>query len=881
MKKTPCAPVSPVCEYLVNPLGLQTKTPRLSWRLEDPRKGAVQKAYRIVAASTAAKLADGKFDLWDTGRVDSDQCLDVVYAGKKLKARSAVWWKVMVWDMKGDASDWSDPATFEIGLFDKGTLAAKWIGPEKDRTSQALPSPYLRREFTLASEPVKARLHVSACGAMELYLNGAPASADCLAPGWTDYRKHIELVTYDVTSLLRKGANAFGAVLGDGWFAGNLAWGGNRCTGGKNLALLAQLEVELADGSSFTLLTDESWKYTEKGPIRSSDYYHGELYDARLELGAWTEPGYKAAGWKKVKVIPPGPFAIGPRPNNGIQRQQTLTPVKLTEPTPGAYVFDLAQNMVGHVAVRFHAKAGAKFTMRYAEMLNADGTLYTTNYRAAKSTDYYVCRGSTKDDCEIYESHFTFHGFRYVELTGDFEEPPVCEDVCGVVLHTTMTRTGQFECSDALANQLYSNLNWGQVGNYLDVPTDCPQRDERLGWTGDAQVFVRTGAYNRDVAAFFTKWQRDLVDSQHANGAFTDVAPDMLSEGNAGHCAWGDAGVICPWTMYLMYGDTGILREHYGAMARWLDYWASVSTPAGLVRYRGVWHYGDWLSVDCPVDENGNPYCGNAPTPSDLISTAYYARCARIMADVARILGRAADAKKFAALFAKVRKAYQAEFVTPTGRVAGDTQTAYLLTLGFDLVTDKALVAHMLDRLAFLIESRRNTLTTGFVGTPLICPVLSRFGRSDLAYTLFHQTEYPSWNYTILQGATTMWERWNSYTKKHGFGDAGMNSFNHYAYGAIGEWMYATVAGLEVDPAKPGFKHAILQPTPGGKLTHASGSLLTRYGTLSCAWRIDGGSLVTEVVVPPNTTATLRLPGRPARELAAGAYTFKTPYKGN
>ena len=876
---TTCKATGLVCEFLKDPLGLETTTPRLSWRIDDPRTGARQSAYRLVAASSAEKLAAEKYDLWDTGRVASSDTLDIAYAGKRLRSRSSAFWRVMVWDKDGAPSAWSDTARFEIGLFGKGDIVAKWIGAKKPCTKGCEPVPMFRKAFTLAKEPAKARLHASAFGDIAMSVNGRPASGDLLAPGWTDYRKHVELVTWDVTALLRKGENVIGALLGQGWYAGFLVWKGHRNHYGKSPAFLAQLEVEFADGSRQTVASDTTWKYTENGPVRSSDHYMGEDYDAGKEIPGWDAPGFQAKGWKAAAEIADHPAAaLCARLNNGIRRQLELPAKKRTEPEPGRYVFDLGQNMVGWPRLALRGKPGATITIRYAEMLNRDGTLYTANYRSARSTDSYVCRGDTGGAPATFEPHFTFHGFRYVELSGDFATPPECADVTGVVIHTDMIRTGRFECSDPLANRLYSNLNWGHVGNYLDVPTDCPQRDERLGWTGDAQVFVRTAAYNRDIAAFMSKWQRDLDDSQRGNGAYTDVAPDVLLESSAGHCGWADAGVICPWTMYLMYGDTGILRNHYKAMSRWVGYWQSVSTKDGVVRYRDTWHYGDWLAVDCPVNEDGNPLCGSAPTPSDLLSTAYFARSAGIMAEVAKVLGKKADAKKFADLRRKTAAAFRREFVTPGGRVAGDTQTGYLVALGFDLVDDKKTIERMVDRLSFLIESRDCSLTTGFLGTPLLCPVLTRFGRADLAYKLLQRRKYPSWYFQIIDGdATTMWERWNSYSSKHGFGDVGMNSFNHYAYGAVGEWLYATVGGIDL--AEPAFRKIRFAPIPGGDITWARASLLTRHGTAAIEWKRSGkksDALDVKVTVPPNTSAVLELPGLKPREFTSGTFSVNS-----
>ena len=909
-----CLPVGLVAEFLENPICLENRTPRLSWRLDDSRTGARQTAYRIVAASSAAKLEAGAHDLWDTGKVASENSLDIVWGaiqgggglssavGRReggletasplpLRSRSSVFWRVMVWDKDGNPSPWSAAAHFEIGPFAPGDIAASWIGSARPRDKAGLPVPMFRKAFTLAAAPVKARLYATAFGDLAMSVNGRPASADLFVPGWTDYRRRVPLVAWDVAPLLRAGENVLGAMLADGWFAGTMVWPDHRCHYGNRTAFLAQLEVEFADGTSHVVVSDDSWRYTERGPVRDADHYNGETYDARLEMPGWDAPGFAARGWRRAAVVEDRPnAALCGRIAGPVRRQEVLPALRRTEPAPGRYVFDFGQNMVGVPRLALRGRPGAKIAIRYAEMLNPDGTPYTENYRSAKSTDTYICCGAPSsilprlpcgvaDTAETYEPRFTYHGFRYVELSGDFASPPECGDVQGVVIHSDMAQTGAFECSDPLANRLWSNLNWGQRGNYFEVPTDCPQRDERLGWLGDAQVFVRTAAYNRDIAAFMEKWMRDIADAQHADGAFTDIAPDVFPFANHGHCGYADAGVVVPWTMYQFYGDLEILRRHFDAMARWVRWWERVAGPGLVVPYRGEgsWHYGDWLAVDCPVDEDGNPIREGAPTPTDLLATAYFARSAGIVADAARAIGRTADARRFAALRRRVAAAYRREFVTPGGRVAGDTQTGYLVTLGFGLVEDPETVARMVDRLAFLVESRDGSLTTGFLGTPLVCPVLTRFGRADLAYRIFRRRKYPSWYFQILDGdATTMWERWNSYSSRHGFGDANMNSFNHYAYGAIGEWMYETVGGIS--PAEPGFRKIRFAPVPGVGIDWAKASLLTRHGTASIRWRkSSGGRLAIDLVVPPNTTAILELPGQEPRELPSGRHAMAMP----
>jgi alpha-L-rhamnosidase len=523
-------------------------------------------------------------------------------------------------------------------------------------------------------------------------------------------------------------------------------------------------------------------------------------------------------------------------------------------------------------------------------MLQADGTPYTANLRGAKATDIYLCRGA---GVEIYEPRFTFHGFRYVELSG-LKSKPRLDAVTGLVWHTEMTPTGTFTCSDPLVNQLQSNIRWGQRGNFLEVPTDCPQRDERLGWTGDAQVFIPTAAFNYDVSAFFRKWTRDLADGQYPSGAYPDIAPDVFfklwPDNAGGTAAWGDAGVICPWTIYRKYGDIRILEENYSAMARSVAFQEKTSTRL----IRPDTNYGDWLAPDASQ-------AGWAATPSDLIGTAYFAHTAGIMARVARILERDADAKRFTRLHTRVIAAFNRHYVTPDGRIAGDTQTAYLLALGFDLLPEKqrpAALAH-LER---TLKRRNNHLCTGFVGTPLLCPVLTRFGRTDLAYRLLFNEGYPSWFFPIKNGATTMWERWNSWTPDKGFGEVGMNSFNHYAYGAIGEWLYATVGGIS--ELAPGFRRILLRPQPHEKLTHAAATLESPYGRITSKWKRTRATFTWIVEVPPNTQATAVPPGvsldtvkidgqpwdqhagvhgtvlpdnRPALTLLPGRYTFTMP----
>lgn len=866
-------PIKLVCEFLNNPLGLDETKPRLSWKLSDSRPGALQKAYQIQAAASAEALESGPL-LWDTQKVECDAQLDIEWAGAPLSSRQEVYWRVRVWDADSVESPWSEVAHFELGLLSENDWKAQWVGraPSNKETSQ--PAPYLRKPFSLPNKVIKkARLYTACKGVFEAHINGQKVSADWFAPGWSSYTHRHFTVTYDVTSLVKSGDNLIGAILGDGWYAGYLCWEKTHFIWGDTLALLAQLEVTFEDGSTQIIVTDNSWK-TTTGPIVVSDIYNGETYDARLELGNWDTAEYlESAAWVNVDIQEKPVAVLSAHKGPPVRAIETLKPRAVTEPQPGVYVYDLGQNMVGIARFKIKGKSGQTVKFRYAEMLNDDGTMYVTNLRSAKATDYYTF---AKDGEVVWQPTFTFHGFRFVEITG-VDGNPGLDAVEGYVLHSDCPDTGHFTSSNPLLNRLQSNIRWGQKGNFLDVPTDCPQRDERLGWTGDAQIFARTACFNLNVSAFFENWLRTLADDQFDGGAFPHVSPDPFGKMfaangwyNGAAAAWADAGVIIPLVHYYCYGGKRVLERQYDSMVNWVEYCRRNSK--NLIPNR--WTFGDWLAVEC---FNNDP--GKSATPWQLVATGYFAHSSNLLSQVAKILGKNDDAEKYAALYRDVCKAFNHEFVTPSGRIVGHTQTAYLMALGFDLIPEELKPA-ALNHLVSDIEGRGYHLSTGFVGTPLLCPVLTRYGRIDVAYKLLMQESYPAWFYPILQGdATTMWERWNSYTKDKGFGDAGMNSFNHYAYGAVGEWLYNTVAGLDIDPEKPGYKHIRFHPQPGGGLTHAKAALDTRYGLASIEWRIEGGSLSVSCVVPPNTTATLQLPdGSQPTALKAGHFETQIPW---
>ena len=873
------------CEYRTNPLGIDITAPRLSWQLASTNAGAAQTAYRVLVASKPELLQSGVADLWDSGRMESDQSRHVVYAGAPLGSRQRVHWQVTIWDETGAALT-SPPAWFELGLLEPADWQAEWIGAALlGGPHTNVPAPYLRREFTLPVAIQSARLYVTALGFYECSLNGQLIGDDVFAPGWTDYRKRIQTMVYDVADLLVPGANALGAILGDGWAAGHVGMGA-RQNYSRQPQLLAQLEVTLVDGRRVEICSDETWQH-QHGPLLENDLLMGEAYDARLELPGWDRAGYDATNWLPVMRFDPPTGTLVATNGPTVRRIQELSPVG--EPVEKGdfisrkLIYDMGQNMVGRVRFKGAAPAGTTVTLRFAEVLDEKGDLYTANLRRARATDYYTFKGEGE---EVWEPKFTFHGFRYVEVAG-YPGDSQPDSVTGIVLHSEMAQTGAFTSSAPLINQLQRNILWGQKGNFVDVPTDCPQRDERLGWTGDIQVFARTAAFNMDVAGFMTKWATDLADAQGERGEVPAVVPNMLDLVDGGP-AWADAAIICPWTMYLSYGDTRILAENYGVMQRFVQF--LLETSPGYIRcapeYEGWPGFGDWLSI-------------NAPTPRDLIGTAFLAYDVELMARIAAVLGKDDDAATYRQLHADVRQAFQDRYLAgsaarpsenmsairrqmeiannisqgnlevvdygPVESAVFNTalftpnQTAYVLALHFDLLPAD-LRGPATDELVADIQRRGMHLSTGFVGAPYLPHVLSNNGRTDVAYALLHQTTWPSWLYSVTQGATTIWERWDGWTEENGFQSIEMNSFNHYAYGSIGAWLYSTVAGIEIDPAKPGYKHALLRPEPGGGLTHADGALETQYGLLRSAWTLENGRFSWEITVPPNATATATLP---------------------
>ncbi|MDB6068815.1 MAG: Alfa-L-rhamnosidase [Pedosphaera sp.] len=905
------------CEYLVDPLGIDAASPRLSWIIISNRRGEKQTAYRILVASSAKLLAKDTGDLWDSGRVVSDETSQIAYAGTPLISRQSCFWKVMTWDADGRPGDWSSIARWQMGLLEPADWNAKWITPEiacpttnavlvishasyggiedtnaadvtetlanhvednhlklvvnnknlgvdpaRDQLKrllvdyeldgkpfrsnvgehQTLTLPetpaalrYLRRPFVL-SQPVKqAVLYATALGLYEAHINGQRVGDHILAPDWTDYRKRVRYQAYDVTTLLKQGENVVAALLANGWYSGHIGNGGNQYFG-KSPAFLGQLEVTYADGRTERIVTDDSWK-SHSSPHLSSDFMMGEDYDARLEVNGWDEPGPDDGQWLTANIRDESTRPLDSQVMEPAREILQLRPKKVSEPKPGCWVYDLGQNMVGVVRLKVSAPAGTKVTLRHAEILNTNGTIYTKNLRGAPSIDHYICKGT---GTETWQPHFTFHGFRYVEISG-LPEKPRSDAVTGIVIASDTPRSGEFSCSDSRINQLQSNIQWGQRGNYLSVPTDCPQRDERMGWTGDAQLFIRTATYNADVAAFFSKWLVDVDDGQSSEGSFSDVNPSTSN--GRGAPAWGDAGVICPWTIYEVYGDKRILARHLPAMTKWVEYLLLHSNNFIREKNRGS-DYGDWLSI-------------GADTPKELIGTAYFAYSTHLLARSYQALGRSEEAAKYEKLFQDIKAAFIERYVSEDGRIKGNTQTAYLMAFKFDLLPDNlgSKAARYLDE---DIKAKGGHLSTGFIGVGYLLPVLTQIGNADTAYTLLQQDTFPSWLFSVKHGATTIWERWDGWTPEKGFQDPGMNSFNHYSLGSCGEYLFSNIGGIR--PASPGFKTIMIDPAIRPGLTWAKTRFDSIQGRIATSWKVEDRQITLEVVVPANTTATVCVP---------------------
>lgn len=846
-----------LCEHLENPLGIGTAEPRLSWTLTSKSPVQRQQRYRLLVAEDGVALDEGGKAgeaFWDSGEVSTSQSLNQPI-GLSLKSQTRYHWKVKVFGEGGSETKWSPMQTFETAFLE-GEWKPNWVGRKRTDGEDRRPT-LLRRTFSVTGEVVRARLTISALGLYDVEVNGQGISEDRLVPGWTNYHVRNQYLTYDLGPFLESGSNAIGVLLGDGWYSGHLLFEHDRNFYGKHPAIGARIDLFYADGSHESIETDEEW-VTSTGPYLMSDIYDGEIYDARLEKAGWSTPGYRARGWKPAERIPAKAVPMEAKLCPPVRTEDVIYPETYWQQDDNTWVYDFGQNLVGMVSIRLpKAKRGHKVNLLFFEMMHEDGTYYH-NIRTARCMEDYIYSGKEPEGF-VYTPKFTYHGFRYVRVT-DYPGTPGGDILEGLVQYTALPETGSLKTSHKLLNRLVDNIKWSQRGNFVEVPTDCPQRSERLGWTGDAQVFIPAASYMMDLYPFFHKWLRDLRDDQKEDGAFPDVAPDILSEWRisqgfgkrSGTAAWGDAGTVCPWVLYERYGDERILEECFPSMVRWVAY--CEKTSDGLIRHRT--NFGDWLdpTVIRP---------GEARTSNRLLSTAYFARSTELTARAAEVLGKTKEARQLWELWERIRVAFAHEYLTPNGCLVSDSQTGYLLALGFDLL-EPEYRENALDRLVGLFEERNYRIATGFVGAPLVCEVLSRFGRTDLAYKILLQEENPGWMFPVKNGATTMWERWDSWTPEAGFHPQEMNSFNHYAYGAIGNWLFQTAAGIRPLPESPGFQHFSLKPEPDSALKRLSATYESPYGRIDSSWKWVGRGKTARLEyafsIPPNTEASVILP---------------------
>lgn len=1025
-------------EYLVNPIGIDVKQPRLSWELVSTKRAQSQSAYQILISADSLSLVKGVANVWDSKKVESNSANQVRYTGNKLLTRTKYFWKVRVWDAGKKVSAWSAIASWSMGLLSREDWQAHWIGaPEENVPADAkfdiwhsfqsgsgatenagnqwvdvdlgsqqeirqiklypvayklqpsgylfpkrfkilvsatadfkkptvvadestrdyeqrglepyskpiasatgryvrvvvnklrktdegkyayaiaeleainarsenmalkkpvaasvpyatypafsaenwnpakltdgaytgssanrkpfkssIPaSPLLRKTFTVTKEVKQATLYASALGMYEMTLNGKKAGNQVLAPEWTDYHERVQYQTYDVTKSLKKGVNVMGAMLADGWYAGGLFSHPDRGAYGFDRRLIGQLELLFDDGTRTQIVTDASWKLLENGPIQTASLFDGENFDAKRLPARWTEPDFDDAGWKPATVDKTVSKILNAQLNEPIKVIQEIRPVKVVKVKEGTYIFDLGQNIAGWVNLTIPYNPMQPITFRHGEVLDENGQLYVSNLRAAKQIDVYTPGLENSVD---YEPRFTYHGFRYVEISGLTREPQLT-NVTGKVVASAAPLAGAFESSSPDLNKLWTNILWTQQGNMHSVPTDCPQRDERAGWMGDAQVFAQTSIFNLDMSAFFTKWVRDIADCQRADGRYPDYTP-QVDKWNR-YCnapGWSDAGVLVPWRMYENYGDTAILARQYASMKAYIRHILDTNPDLLWKNERGNM-YGDWLNGNTIIADDYPKEGGKVD--NDIYSTAFFGHSTRTVAKVARLLGHQRDYVFYDSLATAIKSRFIKEYMTDDGTIAGNTQAAYALALEFDLVPEKLqkqAAAHMVQA----IKAYDYRISTGIQSTIRLMNQLSEYGYADVAYKLLESRRFPSWIYSIDQGATTIWERWDGYVKGRGFQNVGMNSFNHYAIGAVGEWMYRSILGINADSA--GYKHFTIKPRLGGSLTWAKGSYHSIAGKIAVDWKVDTGTFQLSVQIPANTTATVFLPtGKNIRE---------------
>jgi len=847
------------CEYFKNPLGIDTLRPELSWVLQpgSPKeRGQGQTAWQIVVAGSEKMLEPGRADFWDSGKILSDRSIHVPYSGRLLNSGLECFWKVRVWDQEGRVSAWSKPALWTMGLLNSSDWRAKWIGLDESATKPApeehpLPARLLRREFALPKKVRRATAYVSGLGLFEFYLNGRKVGDHVLEPGLTDYARRVLYVTFDVTKNLKKGSNAVGIMLGNGRFYAPRAGVPTATVSYGFPKLLFELRTEYTDGTSDAVISDNAWSISTNGPIRANNEYDGEKYDARMEIGGWSQPGFDDSTWQRAQLVTPPGGVLAAQMMEPIRVTETLRPVAIKEVRPGVYVFDFSQNFVGWCRLNVAGPAGTQISLRHAETLKPDGTLYVDNLRSAKVTDTYILKGKGR---EIYEPRFTYHGFRYVEITG-YPGKPALSCLQGRVVHDDLESAGDFDCSDALVNHIYRNIRWGVRGNYRSIPTDCPQRDERQGWLGDRAAEARGETYLFNTAPLYGKWLQDMADAQKENGSVSDVCPaywPIYSD----NVTWPSCTVIIPGTLRDQFADEAVMGRHYDSARRWIDHMNSFVKDGLIARDS----YGDW----CVPPESQKLIHSNDPkrkTDQTLLASAYFYYDLGLMTQYAHLLGKTADAQRFADQAGVIKAAFNARFLKPDGsQYDNGSQTSCVLPLAFGLVPPESR-QRVFDLLVNKITGEsRNHVGTGLIGGQWLMRVLSDNGRADLACTLASQQTYPSWGYMVSKGATTIWELWNGDTA-----DPAMNSGNHVMLvGDLCTWLFENMAGIKPDPEQPGFKHILMRPEPAAGMRFVKATHRSPYGLIASDWQQERDRFQWRVTVPVNTTATIWVPAAAA-----------------
>lgn len=847
-------------EYLTNPLGIDTVSPRLSWIMEaGKRRNVVQSAYRIIASTSLDLLTEELADLWDSGVVTTANSQHIKYAGRPLVSGQQVYWKVRIWDEQEESSEWSEAATFSMGLLSRTDWKGCWIGlksgliPEREKPNPAV---YLRKTLLLNKPVKRAAIYATALGVYRIYLNGDQLGPQLLAPEWTDYHVRTQYQTYDITESLLSAEQGQGAnedseqefvlsiVLGHGWYTGYLGMYGFQKYG-MEPSFFLQGNIEFTDGTNLSLSSDESW-HASFGPVRATDLQMGEIYDAAYEMPGWQQPQYTDNNWQSAERMYDYRGQLVAQMVQPVMEVREYPIASLQQLPNGNWLVDIGQNLTGWLALHVPMEAEQTITVRYAEALDEQGMLYTDNLRLALQTDQFK---ADQPGMYYFETLFTCHGFQYAEISGLTKNLSIDQLTCKNV-YSNLRETGSLTTSHTLVNKLVQNIMWSQRNNYISVPTDCPQRDERHGWTGDAQIFARTAAYNMDIAAFMTKWMYDLEDGQQPTGAYSDFAPFVFGPKTAygndftythiGSAGWADAPVMISWLMYEVYGDTDILGRHYNSLKRWMNYNERLY-PSGI--RCDAPQYGDWLSIhERPLEEARAEFgwlvANNSSTPYDVFSTLYWAYDAKLMISIAKHAGQEEDALYYEQLFYYITEAFHRNFVSDNGIIKGDTQSVYAMALDFGILANKELENKALLRLVHKIEVAGNTAATGFHGTRSLMRVLSKFGYDELAFSLLLREQYPSWLYSVVNGATTIWERWDGWTNEHGFQNPGMNSLCHYAFGSVGEWLYEQVGGIRCG-AEAGFKHIIIAPKPLGGLSTATANYQSTYGRIAVAWSLE------------------------------------------